>query len=165
MSESLLKSDQLLEDIQVDKYLNILRRRKWWIIVPVIVLQSATQAAPLVQRCLAAQPVELNFLYQDLFYGAKEQGMAEYAMLQNNLGNALQYASSSHTAENNLRALDGDISDGRRLHPERKGLLFTGFGRINVCRALRNDRMPYLPDSVPIRQLRSPYFHSAPPYP
>ena len=31
---------------------------------------------------------------------------AEYAMLQNNLGNALQYASSSHTAENNLRALD-----------------------------------------------------------
>jgi len=27
-------------------------------------------------------------------------------MLQNNLGNALQYASSSHTAENNLRALD-----------------------------------------------------------
>ena len=30
----------------------------------------------------------------------------EYAMLQNNLGNALQYASSSHTIENNLRALD-----------------------------------------------------------
>ena len=30
----------------------------------------------------------------------------EYAMLQNNLGNALQYASSSHTLENNLRALD-----------------------------------------------------------
>ncbi len=30
---------------------------------------------------------------------------AEYAMLQNNLGNALQYASSSHMVENNLRAL------------------------------------------------------------
>ncbi|WP_227651756.1 hypothetical protein, partial [Klebsiella pneumoniae] len=30
----------------------------------------------------------------------------EYAMLQNNLGNALQYVSSSHTLENNLRALD-----------------------------------------------------------
>jgi tetratricopeptide (TPR) repeat protein len=29
----------------------------------------------------------------------------EYAMLQNNLGNALQYASSSHALENNLRAL------------------------------------------------------------
>ena len=31
---------------------------------------------------------------------------SEYAMLQNNLGNALQYASSSHALENNLRALD-----------------------------------------------------------
>jgi tetratricopeptide (TPR) repeat protein len=29
----------------------------------------------------------------------------EYAMLQNNLGNALQYASSSHAVENNIRAL------------------------------------------------------------
>src|SRR6185436_16709319 len=29
----------------------------------------------------------------------------EYAMLQNNLGNALQYASSGHIVENNLRAL------------------------------------------------------------
>lgn len=44
--------------------------------------QWTVQAAPLVQRCLATQPVELNFLYQDLFYGAKDQGMAEYAMLQ-----------------------------------------------------------------------------------
>jgi len=31
---------------------------------------------------------------------------SECAMLQNNLGNALQYASASHTLENNLRALD-----------------------------------------------------------
>ena len=31
---------------------------------------------------------------------------AEYAMLQNNLGNALQYASSSHVVENNLRAIE-----------------------------------------------------------
>src|SRR5690606_2402991 len=31
---------------------------------------------------------------------------AEYAMLQNNLGNALQYASSSHAVENNMRALE-----------------------------------------------------------
>ncbi len=30
----------------------------------------------------------------------------EYAMLQNNLGNALQYASSSHAFENNLRAIE-----------------------------------------------------------
>ncbi|MEO0423217.1 MAG: hypothetical protein AAF184_12820 [Pseudomonadota bacterium] len=30
----------------------------------------------------------------------------EYAMLQNNLGNALQYVTSSHAVENNLRALE-----------------------------------------------------------
>jgi hypothetical protein len=38
---------------------------------------------PLLARCLSANPgrLELNFLYQDLFYGAKEQGVAELAML------------------------------------------------------------------------------------
>jgi hypothetical protein len=43
----------------------------------------AQQAAPLLQACLApaAKTLSLNFLYQDLFYGAKEQGMAEMAML------------------------------------------------------------------------------------
>ena len=42
------------------------------------------QAAPLVRRCLAldADSLALNFVYQDLFFGAKEQGVAEYAMLQ-----------------------------------------------------------------------------------
>ena len=52
------------------------------------------QAAPLVRRCLAADPaaLELHFLYQDLFFGAREQGMAELAMLQMmaELGAALQ---------------------------------------------------------------------------
>jgi len=39
--------------------------------------------APLVARCLAADPerLELSFLYQDLFYGAKEQGVGELATL------------------------------------------------------------------------------------
>ncbi|TFW35353.1 hypothetical protein [Massilia horti] len=38
---------------------------------------------PLVARCLAFDPgrLTLNFLYQDLFYGAKEQGLSELAML------------------------------------------------------------------------------------
>ena len=31
---------------------------------------------------------------------------SEYAMLQNNLGNALQYVSSSHRVENGFRALE-----------------------------------------------------------
>ena len=46
--------------------------------------QWTQQVTPLLQRCLAAggHGVELNFLYQDLFHGGKEQGMAEYFMLQ-----------------------------------------------------------------------------------
>ena len=40
-------------------------------------------AGPLLVRCLTTRPrpLELNFLYQDLFYGAKEQGVAELATL------------------------------------------------------------------------------------
>jgi hypothetical protein len=43
----------------------------------------AGSIAPLLSRCLSKNParVELNFLYQDLFYGAKEQGVGELAML------------------------------------------------------------------------------------
>ena len=41
------------------------------------------QAAPLLARCLGRdRQLEFNFLYQDLFFGAKEQGMAEHAMLR-----------------------------------------------------------------------------------
>jgi hypothetical protein len=40
-------------------------------------------AAPLLQRCLASggRELRLNFLYQDLFYGALQQGKAEHWML------------------------------------------------------------------------------------
>lgn len=40
-------------------------------------------AAPLVKRCLAASPedLEIHFQYQDLFFGARQQGAAELAML------------------------------------------------------------------------------------
>ncbi|ALK97374.1 hypothetical protein AB595_12315 [Massilia sp. WF1] len=43
----------------------------------------AGSIAPLLARCLSPNPakIELNFLYQDLFYGAKEQGVSELAML------------------------------------------------------------------------------------
>jgi len=41
------------------------------------------RVAPLVARCLAAEPERLaiSFLYQDLFYGAKDGGVAELALL------------------------------------------------------------------------------------
>lgn len=40
--------------------------------------------SPLVQRCfaLAERPIETHFLYQDLFHGGKERGIAEYFTLQ-----------------------------------------------------------------------------------
>jgi hypothetical protein len=59
--------------------------------------QWTEQYAPLVQRCLgrgrgADNALTLNFLYQDLFFGAREQGVAEHAMLLmlSELGQALQ---------------------------------------------------------------------------
>ncbi|MGJ9416497.1 hypothetical protein ACHAC9_01840 [Massilia sp. CMS3.1] len=41
------------------------------------------RVAPLLRRCLAADPerISIDFLYQDLFHGAKEQGVSELAML------------------------------------------------------------------------------------
>jgi hypothetical protein len=45
--------------------------------------QWTVDMAPLVARCLAGdRSVQLNFLYQDLFYGALEQGRLEFAMLE-----------------------------------------------------------------------------------
>jgi hypothetical protein len=43
----------------------------------------AGSIAPLLGRCLSAHPanLEINFLYQDLFYGAKDQALSELAML------------------------------------------------------------------------------------
>jgi hypothetical protein len=45
--------------------------------------QWTQEAAPLLHSCLAQDPasVSINFLYQDLFYGAKERAMAELSML------------------------------------------------------------------------------------
>jgi hypothetical protein len=71
------------------------------------------RAAGLVRRCLAADPesLELHFLYQDLFFGAREQGMAELAMLQMmaELGAALQ----QHGGPSGARAVVGpaDVDD------------------------------------------------------
>lgn len=42
------------------------------------------QVAPLVKRCLVTDgsDIDIDFLYQDLFHGGKERGIAEYYMLQ-----------------------------------------------------------------------------------
>jgi hypothetical protein len=45
--------------------------------------QWTLDVAPLVKSCLAADPatIDLNFLYQDLFFGAKERAMEELGLL------------------------------------------------------------------------------------
>jgi hypothetical protein len=62
------------DEIDADVYFaDRMRRYRAW----------TERVAPLVRRCLAADPdtISVDFLYQDLFHGAKEQGVAELAML------------------------------------------------------------------------------------
>lgn len=63
---------------------------------------------------------------------------SEYAMINNNLGNALQYASSSHVLENNLRALAAYDEALRVRNPRDTPLEYanTIANKANVLRAL-----------------------------
>ncbi|AXA92667.1 hypothetical protein [Massilia sp. YMA4] len=75
--------------------------------------QWTQDAAPLVARCLAPRERELrlNFLYQDLFFGARQQGMAEQAMLalMATLGQALAAHSGPATAAIAPADVDGEM--------------------------------------------------------
>jgi tetratricopeptide (TPR) repeat protein len=66
---------------------------------------------------------------------------SEYAMINNNLGNALQYASSSHVLENNLRALDAYDEALRVRNPRDTPLEYanTIANKANVLRNLEPD--------------------------
>jgi len=79
--------------------------------------QWTTAIAPLLQRCLAgerAAQLSLNFLYQDLFFGAKEQALAEYATLQmlSELNQALQ---TSGVAPEQAAAMVGPADAGQQM--------------------------------------------------
>lgn len=75
------------------------------------------QVAPLVKRCLATdgRDIEIDFLYQDLFHGGKETGMAEQAMLQmmSELQHALQASgvapAATHAILGPAEAGDGEV--------------------------------------------------------
>jgi hypothetical protein len=72
------------------------------------------QAAPLLKRCLGRDPasLELHFQYQDLFFGAYQQGMDELAMLRmlSELGAAIEGRSDA------LHAIVGPVeADGAML--------------------------------------------------
>lgn len=70
-------------------------------------------AAPLLKRCLGHDPagLEVHFQYQDLFFGAREQGMAELAMLRMmaDLGAALDAHAGQATAIVGPADVDGDM--------------------------------------------------------
>lgn len=78
----------------------------------------AEQYAEVVKRCLAGSDKELdiNFLYQDLFHGAKERGIAEYLLLQMMSDLNAQLEESGKNAEG-LKAIAGPIEalDGLAL--------------------------------------------------
>ncbi|NEX59501.1 DUF2863 family protein [Noviherbaspirillum galbum] len=71
-------------------------------------------AAPLLERCLVAgdRKVELDFLYQDLFYGGKAAGAAEHDVLQM-LAFLQQAIDASGNAADSVDAIAGpaDIGD------------------------------------------------------
>jgi Protein of unknown function (DUF2863) len=70
--------------------------------------QWTGDVAELVKRCLApaGTALEVSFLYQDLFHGGKEQGMAEYTMLQ--MMSGINHA----LAENNAAPADVSVIVG-----------------------------------------------------
>lgn len=73
--------------------------------------QWTETAAPLVKRLLVTDgaDIDINFLYQDLFHGGKERGIAEYFMLQmmSTLNQALD---QSGTPPAETRAVIGPVT-------------------------------------------------------
>ena len=76
---------------------------------------------------------------------------SEYAMINNNLGNALQYASSSHVLENNLRALAAYDEALKVRNPRDTPLEYanTIANKANVLRSLVPEPAPAGADGAP----------------
>jgi hypothetical protein len=68
----------------------------------------AERTATTVKRCLVSDPakIDVKFLYQDLFHGGKERGMAEFFMLQL-MAELNQLIAQSGLAPDNLNAIIG----------------------------------------------------------
>lgn len=79
--------------------------------------QRWTQAfSPLVKRCLVTDgtDIDVNFLYQDLFHGGKERGIAEYYILQ--LIADMHYGLHMHgAAPEDTKAVIGPCDGGGKM--------------------------------------------------
>ena len=74
------------------------------------------QVAPLLRRCLASDPerVHVDFLYQDLFYGAKEQGVSELSTLST-LSEVARTLSAKDLAADQVHAAVAPIDAGEHI--------------------------------------------------
>ncbi|KAF3998346.1 DUF2863 family protein [Glaciimonas immobilis] len=113
------------DDAAIDAYFEVREKR----------FQSWTeQAAPLVRQCLVTDGrkmdvnSDINFLYQDLFHGGKERGIAEYFMLQ--MMSELNHGLSQHelAAESTIAIIGpaeagGDVVLRVNLYKESDGSL------------------------------------------
>ncbi|GAB3552849.1 hypothetical protein GCM10027343_38970 [Noviherbaspirillum agri] len=74
------------------------------------------EALPLVKRCLVTdgREIDIDFLYQDLFHGGKESGIAELDMLQmmSDLHHGLQV---HNTSPENTKAVIGPAEAGEEM--------------------------------------------------
>lgn len=105
----------------------------------------AKQCAPLVKRCLATEggDIDIHFLYQDLFFGGKASGIAEYYTLQ--MLSELQHGLDAHGVRpEDARAVIGPAEAGgeevlrANLYAEKDGRLLASFDKpIHVMRELR----------------------------
>ena len=95
------------DDIDADVYFaDRMRRYRAW----------TERVAPLVRRCLAADPdrIGVDFLYQDLFHGAKEQGVSELAML-GTLSEINGLLAAKELAADGVRAVVAPLDAGEHI--------------------------------------------------
>ena len=95
------------DEIDADVYFaDRMRRYRAW----------TERVAPLVRRCLAADPdsIGVDFLYQDLFHGAKEQGVAELAML-GTLAEINALLAAKELAADRVRAVVAPVDAGEHI--------------------------------------------------
>jgi hypothetical protein len=95
------------DEIDADVYFaDRMRRYRAW----------TERVAPLVRRCLAADPdgISVDFLYQDLFHGAKEQGVSELAML-GTLAEINGLLAAKELAADRVRAVVAPIDAGEHI--------------------------------------------------
>lgn len=95
------------DEIDADVYFaDRMRRYRAW----------TARVAPLVRRCLARDPDRLgiDFLYQDLFHGAKEQGVSELALL-GTLSEINGLLSAKELAADRVRAVVAPLDAGDHI--------------------------------------------------